>query len=334
MSEHRNVGLFIVHAGCPHRCVFCDQKAISGEKYPVTPDDVRAAAETALSSGEKGGEIAFFGGSFTAVPRKYMISLLEAALPYVRSGDFSGVRCSTRPDCIDPEILDILEKYRVSAVELGAQSMSDETLAANLRGHTSDDVRRASRLIKERGMQLGLQMMTGMYRGGRDIDVYTAEEFVKLAPDTVRIYPTVTIKNTALADKYESGEYVPPTLEETVELCARLITLFRANGIKVIRCGLHSGGGVEEGYVAGPYHPAFGELCESRILLEKVLPAVRSVIEKDPAAKIEIRVAPREVSRAVGQKRSNIEYLGSIGARCRVIPDASVAPGEPEVKAV
>ena len=137
MPKHRNIAIFVPHLGCPHRCVFCDQRAISGTLSAPAPEDVRRAAEIALSDGETGGEIAFFGGSFTAVDRDYMVSLLEAAQPYIRSGDFSGIRCSTRPDAVDPETLGLLKSYGVTAVELGAQSADDGILQKNGRGTPS-----------------------------------------------------------------------------------------------------------------------------------------------------------------------------------------------------
>ena len=193
-----NISIFVPHIGCPQKCSFCNQNTITGQAKPATAEDVVKAVETAIDNNKDGKfkyEIAFFGGSFTAVDRDYMISLLEAAQPYLKSGDVDGIRISTRPDFIDKDVLSILSKYGVTAIELGAQSMNDKVLKANLRGHTSEDVKNACALIKKSGFELGLQMMTDLYTSTRGIDFATAREFAKLKPKTVRIYPTVVLKD-------------------------------------------------------------------------------------------------------------------------------------------
>lgn len=315
--RHVNVGLFVPHRGCPHQCSFCNQRAISGKSKQVTPQDVDEAVKTALKNPDcAGGEIAFFGGSFTAVDREEMISLLESAYKYVSQGLFRGIRCSTRPDAVDPEICEILKKYGVTSVELGAQSLDDTVLIKNNRGQTAADVENASRLLKEYGFELGLQMMTGLYGSTDDDSIKTAQGIIELKPDTVRIYPTVVLEGTELCERVKNGEYTPRSLEDAVNLCARILPMFYKNGIRVIRVGLHSGGGVEGEYVAGPYHPAFKELCDSRIYLDRAL----DFIEKNNIHKggIEIFVSPSAVSQMTGQKRSNIEKLAALGYNARV----------------
>ncbi len=257
--KHINIALFVVHKGCPHMCSFCNQRSISGSQKDITAADVHRAAQTAIASlSEKeaaGGEIAFFGGSFTMVEREYMLSLLEAAHEYVGKGIFKGIRISTRPDGISREICQILKKYGVTAVELGAQSLDDRVLQLNERGHTAKQVEDACRLLKEYGFELGLQMMTGLY-GSEDADsTETAEKIIALAPETVRIYPTVVIKGTKLCELMMNGDFTPKGIPETVELCAKIIPMFENAGIKIIRVGLHSGGSVEEEYAGGAYHP-------------------------------------------------------------------------------
>ena len=321
MSKHRNVALFVPHLGCGHRCVFCDQRAISGAAAAPTPDDVRRAARIALSGGETGGEIAFFGGSFTAVDRAYMVSLLEAAEPFIKNGSFTGVRCSTRPDAIDRERLSLLKEYGVTAIELGAQSADDVVLEKNGRGHTHAQTAEACALIREYGIGLGLQMMTGLYGDTDDGALATAESFIALRPDTMRIYPTVVLKNTRLAQLYEAGEYVPQSLENAVGLCARLLMRFYDASIPVIRLGLHSGGGVDHNRVAGPYHPAFRELCESRIYLSLALDRLAGM----PPGDYVLTVAPTEISKAAGQKRANIALLAERGWNCTVRADEGAA---------
>ena len=206
-----NISIFVPHLGCPCQCSFCNQKTITGQANQPTPQDVDKAVKTALKSKGFDYEIAFFGGSFTAIDREYMISLLKAANKYIKSNEVKGIRISTRPDCIDEEILDLLKEYGVTSIELGAQSMDDEVLLANRRGHTAKDVENASELIKSYGFELGLQMMTGLYKDSEEKAIKTAEKIIALSPQTVRIYPTVVLKGTYLADLYLSGESVSYT---------------------------------------------------------------------------------------------------------------------------
>lgn len=321
--SHSNISVFVPHLGCPNRCSFCDQVTISGACSQPTAKDVDNAVKIAVQSQKydpKSTELAFFGGSFTAIDRGYMLMLLSAAYAHIKNGNISGIRISTRPDCIDREVLDILKQYSVTAIELGAQSMCDEVLIANDRGHTAEDVKKASVLIKEYGFSFGLQMMTGLYKSTYKTDVFTAEEIIKLKPDTVRIYPSITLKNTRLASLFESGEYTPPTLDETVKLCVKLLRMFEQNKINVIRTGLHS---IDtDRYVAGPWHPAFRELCDSRMYFEKI---IEMLPEK---GEYKLLVNPREISKVVGNKRANIEKLNSLGYKCTVVGDDSVLPSE------
>lgn len=312
--KHSNIALFVAHIGCPNTCSFCNQHIISGEERTATPDDVREAVKVALAHGCKGAQLAFFGGSFTAIDREYMLSLLESAKPFVDDGSISGIRISTRPDAINDEVLDILSHYGVEAIELGAQSMDDDVLLQNRRGHTAEDVRYAARLIRAHGFELGLQMMTGLYKDTDEGAFYTAKELAKLKPDTMRIYPTVILEGTELADLFRAGKYVPQTLDEAVSLCAKLLLLFEEQGIRVIRTGLHSGGNVEDGYIAGAYHPAFKELCESEIYLQRVTDSLLS----KPQGKYKIFVSSKEISKMTGQKRKNIIKLKDTGFDCTI----------------
>ncbi len=310
MPKHANVALFIPFNGCPHRCSFCDQRSITGEARQPSPDDVRRTVETALDSlkeNSKHSEIAFFGGSFTAIDRDYMLSLLEATVPYIDR--FKGIRISTRPDCVDEAVLTVLKQYRVSAVELGAQSMSDTVLSLNERGHTALDVMNAAALIKSFGMELGLQMMTGLYGSSDELDLYTAQRFIDLRPDTVRIYPTIVMRGTRLGELYEQGVYRPQELDRAVALCARLLSRFRAADIRVIRVGLHDTDTLRRDMLAGPYHPAFRELCESRVMLDKAIALLK---DHEPGA-YTLHVSARCRSKMVGNKKSNLIALHKLG---------------------
>ena len=255
-----------------------------------------------------------------------MLSLLNATKPYIDY--FRGIRISTRPDYIYDEILILLKKYNVTAIELGAQSMCDDVLIANNRGHSSTDVIKASRLIKSYGFELGLQMMTGLYMSDDKKDMYTANEFIKLNPSCVRIYPTIPMKNTVLGDLYQSGQYKTPSLEESVALCAELITLFENNGITVIRVGLHYSDMLAKNDLSHSYHPSFRELCESEILYNKLIKQLADCDYKD----ITVLVNPSSVSKMIGQKRKNILRLNDLGYRINVEKDDSLLKYEVVVR--
>lgn len=252
-------------------------------------------------------EIAFFGGSFTAIDRGYMISLLEATRPYIDS--FLGIRISTRPDYIDDEVLNILKSYNVTSIELGAQSMDDVVLSANNRGHNSDDVINASELIKNYGFSLGLQMMTGLYKSDINKDIYTAEQFISLQPDTVRIYPTVVMKDTVLADLYLNGEYVPYTLETSIDLCSHLIKMFTEKNINIIRLGLHYSDSLVNNSYGNNYHPAFKELCENKLFYDNFISKAEISRNKD----IEVYINEKSISKFLGQKKCNLLKFNELG---------------------
>ncbi|MBQ6335963.1 MAG: radical SAM protein [Ruminococcus sp.] len=323
--KHANVAIFIPFNGCPHKCSFCDQRSITGILHQPTAEEVAQTIEIALDSlkeNSKHAEIAFFGGSFTAIDRGYMLSLLDATVPYIDR--FKGIRISTRPDCIDEEILTLLRSFHVTAIELGAQSMSDRVLELNERGHSAEDVRNTSRLIREFGFESGLQMMTGLYGSTADSDLETARAFVELHPDTVRIYPTIVMKNTRLGELYQAGLYQPQTLDEAVGLTAELIGMFESTDIRVIRVGLHDSETLRRDMLAGPYHPAFRELCESRMMLKTAV----SLLEGKPSGAYTLRVSSKSRSKMTGNKRSNLIALQEMGYRITIWEDASLSGRE------
>lgn len=319
--KRTNISIFIPHIGCPHKCSFCDQRTISGENKAPTAAEVTEllnAQAAHLREMNMTAEIAFFGGSFTAIPREYMTSLLACARAAVNNFPdvYTGIRCSTRPDCIDEEIITLLKEYGMTAVELGAQSMDDKVLAANERGHTAADVTRASRLIKDGRISLGLQMMTGLYTDSEEAVRLTCREFIKLKPDTVRIYPTVILKNTRLGELYSSGEFKSFGFEQTLDLCAELLREFQNAGIKVIRLGLHASAEVERDMLGGVYHPALRELAESRLFLNDM----KTTLSQYPKGSYTIYTDSRNISKAVGQKRSNISALRELGFEVKIKP--------------
>ena len=328
--KHINVALFVPDEGCPHRCSFCNQKTISGKTKRLSINDIDSAVKTALESADcNKGEIAFFGGSFTAIDEDYMISLLDRAKLYIDKGLFAGIRISTRPDCISEEILDILKYYGVTSIELGCQSMDDEVLRLNNRGHSADDVVKSAKLIKDYGFEFGVQMMTGLYGDDDKTAIETAKKLIALSPDTARIYPTVVLENTELERLYKSGVYKPQTVEEAAEICSELLMMFHENDIRVIRVGLHSGGNVEDGFVAGAYHPAFREICESRIYLKKVLAEIKR--QCTPKGEITVTVGTSFVSMMAGQKKLNSQKLRESGYILKIKQNENMKKYEIEV---
>lgn len=302
--SHSNISIFIPHIGCPCRCSFCNQIYITNTSKMPTTVEIDNAVEQALKSkkfDKTNRQLAFFGGSFTAIDKELMIYYLECGYKHIQKGNISSIRISTRPDAIDDDILEILKHYGVKSIELGAQSMCDDVLIANNRGHLSADVYSASEKIKKYGFELGLQMMTGLYRSSFEKDFFTAKEFINIGPDTVRVYPTVVIKNTELEKLYISKEYSPLSVDEASKQGAIILKEFYDNNIKVIRFGLHSID--EESFVAGAFHPALSEIAQSYIY--------RSLIENkiNKSCFYTVFVNSREISKLIGQKKSNIEYF-------------------------
>lgn len=327
--KHANISIFVPHIGCPHRCSFCDQRTISGTQKAPSGDDVREICAKALNEvkSPENTEIAFFGGSFTAIPQKYMLELLTSAGEFIGDGKFKGIRISTRPDYITPEILDILRKYSVTAIELGAQSMVNHVLEANERGHTAEDVYRASDLIKSYGFELGLQMMVGLYKSSVYDELGTMEKIIEIHPDTVRIYPVVILKNTKLGELYKSGKYRTFSFEQVVNMTSSAVNEFERNGIRVIKCGLHASEFVEKDMVGGFYHPAFREICEGLIYRKNMEYHINGTDKNYIFA-----VNPSCISKAIGQKKSNIEYFIKQGIEIKIIGDKNVAKYEVELR--
>ena len=335
--SHANVAVFVPHIGCPNRCSFCDQNSITGSGSAPDGSAVREICETALrgmrarGADNWGAQLAFFGGSFTAIDPGLMIELLEAAQPFLGAKGFAGgIRVSTRPDAVDDAALELLARYGVRAVELGAQSMDDRVLALNRRGHTARDVVLAARRVKEHGLELGLQMMTGLYGDTDEGAINTARLLADCKPDTVRIYPTVVLRGTYLEELWASGVYQPPNTEEAVPLCAALLRFFEGRGIRVIRLGLHASRAVEQGMLAGAYHPAMRELCESRLYLEDVLNALAA--QGIPPGALLVRVARGCRSKAVGQRKSNVCALRERGFRVTITEDETLAQGQVHIE--
>lgn len=326
--KHKNIAVFIPHIGCPNRCVFCDQHSISGAGAAPTPADVERILQQAYREipDKSNTEIAFFGGSFTAVRREYMLSLLQVSQKYLGDGGFCGIRVSTRPDAVPEDILEILEKYHVTTIELGVQSMDEHVLALNRRGHTAEDVFEAVGRIRNYPFSLGLQMMVGMYGSNPETDWKTARLVADFFPQNVRIYPTVVLRHTELEKLYRSGLYMPYTFGQAVSLCAGLLSFFEEErNIPVIRLGLHASEYLEQEISVGIYHPAFRELCESAVFYQKIL----TLLERQKNCRnATVYVHPASISKAVGHKKINVEKLREKGYNIILRPDETLGKYE------
>ena len=330
--SHNNISIFVPHAGCPQNCSFCNQKTISGQQFVPHSDDVKKICGQAMEQikDKQNTEIAFFGGSFTAIDHDYMTELLEAAGEFLGEDKFKGIRVSTRPDFINREILETLKKYGVTAIELGAQSMVNKVLEANDRGHTAEDVYEASRLIKEYGFELGLQMMIGLYKSTDKDEFDSIDKIVEINPDTVRIYPVVILKGTKLAELYESGDYRTFSFEEVLDICSIAMMRFEQAGIRVIKCGLHASEFVEKDMIAGFYHPAFRELCESLIYRWRM--EELAAYDTSGAKSFIFAVNPSCVSKAIGHRKSNLDYFKKLDIEIKVTEESSIPKYQCEIR--
>lgn len=312
--RHTVIPIFIPHKGCPFDCIYCNQKAISGEMSEMTVERMREIIEEHLATISENTyvEIGFYGGSFTGIDKDQQILFLQAANEYFAPGRVRSIRLSTRPDYITSEILEYLKAYNVKTIELGAQSLDRMVLARSCRGHSIEDVENASVLIKEFGFELGIQTMIGLPEDDAGKALDTAKRVVRMKPNVVRIYPTLVIKETFLEKMYRSGEYNPLTLENAVGLCAQLLDLYEMNGIQVIRVGLQPTDAINENMdvVAGPFHPAFRQLVESKRMMNRMTEELQTA-NLENSYGIEIYASPSEISNVIGQKRSNIEALKS-----------------------
>lgn len=314
-KDYYIIPIFVPHLGCPHNCVFCNQRRITGKTDEMDENKAQHIIEEHLStipSRRKDVEIAFYGGSFTGIDLNLQERLLNVAFKYKKEGAVDRIRLSTRPDYIDKLRLDILKKYHVDIIELGVQSLDDEVLILSGRGHNKEDVYRASDLIKSYGFKLGLQMMIGLPGDNMEKSLLTGREIIKMNPFCVRIYPTLVIKDTYLKDLYEKGEYIPLSLEEAIDISSKLLVLFERNNIDVIRIGLQPTDNMTTGkdVVAGPFHPAFRQLVESRLYRDFLEEYFKNFQKEDIKNKIiTIETKERNISPMAGQKSSNIKYL-------------------------
>lgn len=260
-----------------------------------------------------GIEIAFFGGSFTAIEKNIQEELLQVAYEYIKQGKVESIRISTRPDAINKEILKMLKKYKVKTIELGVQSANNYILKRANRGHTFEDIKRASKLIRLYGFTLGHQMMVGLPESTRIDEINTAKALIKLKPKMIRIYPVLVVKNTQLEKEYLEGKYQPLTLVQSIEICKELVRMFADKNIEIIRVGLQNtdeistpGEGKSE-VVAGPYHPAFRQLVESAMWYDAIVNKIKKLNVK--VKEVQVTVNPIDVNNVIGHKKINLLNL-------------------------
>jgi histone acetyltransferase (RNA polymerase elongator complex component) len=306
------IPVFIPHKGCPFDCIYCNQKVISGQTEEMTVVKMRETIKTHLATAREDSyiEVGFYGGSFTGIDVEKQILFLEAANEYYKLGKIKGIRLSTRPDYIDYDILNRLKKYNVKTIELGVQSLDEGVLRISGRGHDTDSVIKACSLIKESGIELGIQTMVGLPGSNTEKDIETAKKVIELEPSIVRIYPTLVVRNTFLEKMYNEGKYTSLDLEEAVGLCAKLLDIYNKNDIRVIRIGLQPTDNINNDFdvVGGPFHPSFRQLVESRLWLHRIENYIKeySLFEERD---IIIHIGKKYICEIIGQRRGNIEYL-------------------------
>ncbi len=316
MKKQYIIPIFVPHLGCPNDCIFCNQKSISGQKTSMTKEKAKKIIDDFLESIKNEAaqvEIAFYGGSFTAIEEKLQEELLQTAYEYIKEEKVESIRISTRPDGINKETLKRLKKYKVKTIELGVQSADDYVLKRSNRGHTFADVKKASRMIRWHGFRLGHQMMVGLPESTRIDEINTAKALIKLKPKMVRIYPVLVVKNTKLEKEYQKGIYEPLPLVQAVETCKQLVRMFADKNIEIIRVGLQNTDEIAEPespkseVIAGPYHPAFHQLVESAMWYDAIVEKIKKLNVK--VKEVRVTVNPIDANNVIGHKKENVLKL-------------------------
>lgn len=325
MLKHYTIPIFVPELACPHQCVFCDQRKISGQQEVPDIDEIQKKIQTYLKTiPEKRSrvEIGFFGGSFTGLPLDKQEMYLQAAAEFVKGRRVEGIRLSTRPDYINEEILDLLKKNKVITIELGAQSMDETVLAKSGRGHTVDDIEKACKMIVDYGFELGLQMMIGLPGDTLEKAKFTAKRIVELGAKNTRIYPTLVIKGTQLEHMHQSGYYEAMRLTEAILWAKDLYLYFEEKNIKVIKIGLHPSEELspDHSLIAGPYHKSFRELVMTEIWKEHLF----EKIEFQPDKSIMVYVPHDQLNYAIGYKSENVKLLGNHFSSVKIKSDVKL----------
>lgn len=328
--KHYIIPVFIPHYGCTHQCIFCNQQKITGVATPVDADYVQQTIDVHLErlTEQRYVEVAYYGGSFTALPLHVQRQLLLPAYQAWQNGKVNGIRLSTRPDCISEEIIENLLEFHVTVIELGVQSLDEQVLAKAQRGHTVEDVIRAVRLLKGRQIPFGIQIMPGLPGEDQYSLFATANRAVALKPHFARLYPTIVIDKTELATQYRKGHYQPLTLEKAIQNTAFLKLFFEQHSIPVIRTGLQATEELDNGttVLAGPYHPAFGELVDGYLFYQMALKALEAA--KPSPEPIIIRHHRRDHSKIRGISNCYFERLQQAAQRPIKLLEGNLQEGE------
>jgi len=319
------VPFFISHQGCPHTCVFCDQRTISGAagRLPTANEIVSKISLWRVTAGGRPLEVAFFGGTFTALSHEIQAGLLEPLQSLLNRGEISAVRLSTRPDYIDGRRVEWLKKLGVTTIELGIQSMDDAVLETSDRGHSAAESDAAIRCVKGHGVVVGAQLMPGLPGDSLIKSLSSLERVIAAGADFIRIYPTVVIQGTELARRFSAGEYYPLGLEQGINLCKLLLHRAMKSNLPVVRMGLQADDGLNsETVLAGCWHPSFGQIVSSRLYGD----LIDRYVSDDEL--VTISCHPARLSDVIGHKRSNLARLLERRVQAQVVSDKTLKKEE------
>lgn len=323
------VPFFISHQGCPHTCIFCDQRAISGSTgaLPGRNELLARVEQWQVHAAGRPLDVAFFGGTFTALPESAQEQLLSVLQPLRSAGRIRGVRLSTRPDCIDAARVRTLAEYGVHTIELGVQSMDNAVLDAAGRGHSAEDSEAAISFIKNGGMTAVAQLMPGLPGDTMQLSVRSLERVITAGVDAIRIYPVLVMRGTGLEQRYDCGTYCPPGLESGIDTCKRLLHRALAAKVSVLRIGLQAGDGLNSDSIrAGCWHPALGQLVRSQLYFDLIWQKTAAFSEI--ADKLSVSCHPSRVSDVTGCKRMHLQYAASHGVNMRISTDNTLQKEE------
>lgn len=328
------IPFFIPHAGCPHTCIFCDQKLVSGGTAALpAPDRIRQTVkEWLLRSPGRPAEAAFFGGSFSLLPAAVQRNLLGAVKAFIDDGSISGIRISTRPDALGHDTLSLLRDQGVRTIEIGVQSMDEQVLLRCERGHTACDAAEAIARVAEAGFSVGAQLLPGLPGDSQHRAVQSVHDVITAGAQFIRIYPAVVLAGTRLAELYATGEYSPPDLEQGVQTCARMLQISLRNAIPVIRIGLQAEASLQQKdtILAGCWHPALGQLVRSQLYFDLICSLIS---EAALGISISLVCHPHNISEVVGNRKQNLQRLSQRGVKVvNITADASLTPGSVEVR--
>ena len=310
--------VFIPHAGCPHRCCFCDQHNSTSQNYVPEPSEVFKMLNSGLAK-RSVTEIAFYGGTFTLLSKANQLAYLRVAEQFVNSGQAGGIRISTRPDVLDANTLQSLKISGVRTIEIGCQSFFNNVLARSNRGHSAEENVSAVLRCQTFGFKVGVQLMPGLPGDTPEQALSSVQQALALKPAFVRIYPALVIEGTLLADLWKSGGYCPWSLEKTIELCADIYTHCHKQKVPIVRLGLQQDPSLHRNLLAGPYHPAFGQLVRSRIWRR----ALQCINTRVP----QLKVHPHDLSELLGHRAENRLWLKNFHSSLSIVKEASVPRG-------